>query len=72
MIDLNWHSVIKALMESLIVVELEVLIQALLQFYHNGVIPEIDVFILDGSPQSFDEDVVKHTAVSVHSDWDAG
>jgi hypothetical protein len=37
-------------MESLIVIELEISIQALFQSYHSGVIPEINVFILDASP----------------------
>ena len=36
-------------MESLIVVELEVLTQALFQSCHSGIIVEIDVFILDGA-----------------------
>ena len=62
-IDLSWRLVVKTLVESLIVIELEISIQALFQSYHSGVIPEINIFILDGSPQSFNEDVVKHTTV---------
>ena len=55
-------------MESLIVIELEISIQALFQFHRHSIVLEINVFILDGPPQSFDEDVIKHTAPAVHAD----
>ena len=71
-VHLRWCVITEALVQALVVVELEVGLQSLLQFRDGGVVHEIDVLVLDRAPQAFDEDVVQGTAPTVHADPDTG
>ena len=39
-------------------------------FRHAGVGAQIDFLVLDGSPDTFDEDVVPPSALAIHADFD--
>ena len=56
------------LVKTLPVVESEILVQTRPAVPQTGVIVEIDLFILDGSPQAFDEDIIKDPSAAIHAD----
>ena len=58
------------LMRTLAVVEGEILGQADRQFAHCGIAIQIHILVLDASPETLDEDVVKGTAPPIHADDD--
>ena len=53
-----------------LVVELDVLSQGGSRFLDRVVRPEVDLFVLDRSPDSFHEDIVAPAALAVHADLD--
>ena len=53
-----------------VVVELDLPSQEGSCFVDRVVCPEVDLFVLDCSPDSFHEDIVAPTALSVHADGD--
>ena len=53
-----------------VVVERDVLRQSRKQIVSRRVRLEVDVFVLQGSPESFDEHVVQRAASAVHADRD--
>src|SRR3712207_9239611 len=65
--SLGRGTIAQALVRPLMVVEPKVSIEPDVQGWHRGVVLEIDVLVLDGSPQPFDEDVVQGTASTVHA-----
>jgi hypothetical protein len=62
---------LKALMQPLMVVEVEITGQVLEGFFGCDVFAQVDPFILDGTPQSFREDVAQGASLAVHADVDA-
>lgn len=58
-IELSRGSVVQCLMIAVVVVESEVRADACSQCRRIGVVMEIDVFILQTSPQAFDEHVAR-------------
>lgn len=59
-------------MRALVIVELEVVAQAVPSFARVGIFGEIDLLVLDGAPQALGEDVVARSAAAVHADLYAG
>ena len=58
-------------MRTLPVVELEIARQLLACFGDALIRMQIDVLVLDATPQPLDEDVIDPTALAVHADLDA-
>jgi len=71
-VHLEGSLVAQCLMGPVLVVEPEVVPQPLHAREHIRIFLEIDFLVLDGAPQSFDEDVVEGSAFAVHADPDAG
>ncbi len=59
------------LMRSLVVVEVEVVLQRREQIEAAGEVAGIDQLVLERAPQPFDENVVERTAAAIHADQDA-
>ena len=57
-------------MRPLVVVELEIFFQALFCIIYSVVGVEINFFIFDTAPESFNKDVITPAAFSVHADLD--
>ena len=55
-------------MSALAIVKAEIRFEAGLDRRQGRVVLEIDVFIFDGAPQPFDEDVVRGPSRAVHAD----
>jgi hypothetical protein len=58
-------------MRTLIVIEPKVLAQALYQLRDGLILVQIDVLVLDRTPESFYKDVVQGSSATVHADSDA-
>ena len=58
-------------MQTLVIVERKVLVQALFQLGNPCVLAQVEVLVLDGTPEAFDEDVVPRAATTIHTDADA-
>jgi hypothetical protein len=54
-----------------LVVELEIIIDPSSGFCHTVVGFEIHLFILQGTPHPFDEDIVDPSTLAIHADLDA-
>jgi hypothetical protein len=59
-------------MQTLVIVEREILVQALFQPKNPCVLVQVDVLALDGTPEPFDEDVVQCAATTIHIDANSG
>ena len=70
--DFSRCPVAKALMRTFMVVEMEISQETQVQIHHGFVILEVDLLILEGAPQAFDEDVVSDSATAIHTDADIG
>ena len=70
MIDGCRGLVVERLMKPLAVVEVEVFVQTLDRLRHAFVIVQVNFFIFDAAPQSFNEDVVQGSTTSIHTDGD--
>src|SRR5450759_805045 len=66
--DLGRCAISQALMGTLLVIEPKVLAKSGVQLWHRLVISQVDVFILDGPPKSFDKDVVQGATPPIHTD----
>ena len=55
-------------MKTLPVVEREILVQTRPAVPQTGVVVEVDLFILDGSPQAFNEDIIEDPSAAIHAD----
>ena len=55
-------------MKPLVVVEVEVLAQALDGLGHTFVVVQIDLFVFDAAPEPLDKDVVQCSAAPIHTD----
>ena len=53
------HRVVETLVVALVIVEVEVGRQAAGQCWERRVVTDVDVFVLDRTPQAFDEDIVE-------------
>ena len=49
-------SVAQALVQALLVIEVEVVVQPRIQFRNGAIVQEVDVLVLDRAPQAFDKD----------------
>ena len=67
-IDMEWSFVAKGLVRPLMIVELKVGPEPFNALENIFIVPDVDLFVLDGTPQSFDEDVVEGPTSSVHAD----
>ena len=63
--------VVKRRVWSVLIVKLEVFLQAPLRIVHAVVGVQIKLFVFDAAPQSFHEHVVTPAALAVHADLDA-
>lgn len=52
------------------IVFVEELPQACAQIGERGVLVQVDVLVLDGAPEAFDEGIVQRTAATIHTDSD--
>ena len=64
--------ILQALMKPLVVVESKVTGQAGDQSEHGGIIFQVNVLVLDGSPQALDKDVIQGATSAIHTDADVG
>ena len=55
-------------MGSLVVVEKNILAQSIMQAFYAIVAFDINVFVFEGPPESFYEDIVKTPSFSIHAD----
>ena len=62
--------VVKRLMRTLLVVKREEIGQSPVQGIHRGVVLQVDVLVLDRTPQSLDKNIVCRTATTIHADLD--
>ena len=70
MIERGGRVVAERLMRALMVVEMEVAVQRAPQLVTVGEVAGVDQFVLQRSPQPFDEDVVESPSAAVHADAD--
>ena len=56
-------------MQPFLVIELDVSGQSRIEFRNNSVVLEVDVFVLDGAPETFNEDVVQSTTTEFMLIW---
>jgi len=59
-------------MRALLVVEAEVIAQALFQLHHRLVLVQVDMLILDRAPEPLDEHIVQGAPATIHADADVG
>ena len=57
-------------MRTLVIVEVEVVLQRREQFEASCEVAGIDQLVLERAPQTFDENVVERTAATIHADQD--
>lgn len=69
---LSWGAFFQALMSPLMIVKLHVPGQPVVQPRHIGVLLQVDVFVLEATPEPLDEDVVHRTAATIHTDENIG
>ena len=70
--NVSRRQIAKALMRPFVIVQLEVAFQAGGQSRHGSVFLDVNVFVLHGAPEAFDEDVVKGATTAVHADPNVG
>ena len=70
-IEVSRYEVVQSLVRAVVVVEVEVVSQPLNQERDGLIEVEVEVFVFDGAPEAFDEDVVEGSAATVHADADA-
>src|SRR5579863_1034219 len=70
-IDFVRRSVSETLMESPIVVEVEVLVQSFDEFRSGSVFAQIEMFVLERFPEAFDDNIIERASFRVHADLDA-
>jgi len=56
---------------TLVIVEVEVVLQRREQFEASGEVAGIDQLVLERAPQPFDENVVERASAAIHTDRDA-
>lgn len=69
-VHFRWRPTVQALVQSLMIVETEVGFQAHFQVWDSNIIHEVDVLVLHGAPQAFNEYVVQGSATAIHADLD--
>jgi hypothetical protein len=70
-VGLIWCGVVKALMRSASIVEIEIPADRIAGLADAFIGPQIDLFIFDAAPQPLDEHVVAPCALTIHADGDA-
>src|ERR1700674_4437590 len=58
-------------MRTLVIVEVEVVLQRREQFEASGEVAGINQLVLERAPQSFDENIVQRAAAAIHADQDS-
>ena len=71
-VNLLRRLVFKRLMKSLLIVKVEISAQSLFCVGDRLILVEIDFLILDASPQSFNEDIVKDATSSISTNGNLG
>jgi len=59
-------------MQPFIVIESKVLAESCIKFWDIGIVFDVDVLVLDSTPETFDEYVVHSPAPPIHTDSDIG
>ena len=62
---------VKRSMRTALVVEAEIVFQAIPCLSYRVVGMPVDCFVLDAFPESFDEDIIDPAALAIHADPDA-
>ncbi len=70
-VDLCGSAIPQALVKALMIVEVDVVAEASIEVRHGLMKVEIDMFVFDGAPETFVEDVVESPATAVHADANA-
>src|SRR5947209_5704521 len=70
-INLLRSQIVKSLMRTLIIIETEISFQPQDGFSHRLIIFQKDFFVFDRSPESFNKDIVKDPASTVHTDMNS-
>ena len=68
--DLSGSFSAESTVRTLMVVEPEVVCQALVELGDALVVPQVDILVLDRAPESLDEGVVQRSTTAVHADQD--
>ena len=68
--DFPGRPVVQALVRTFVAVEREVSCESSLTIGSRFVLLEVDVFVLDASPESLDKHVVQGAAATIHADVD--
>jgi hypothetical protein len=71
-VHIRRRAVVQALVQALVVVEVEIAMQACFQRRHHVIVHEIEMLVLDRAPQPFDKDIVQGSASTIHADSDLG
>jgi hypothetical protein len=65
-VHLRRRLIAQALVRTLMVVEVEVVMQSRFQLWDRIILHEVDVLVLDRAPQALDENVVQSSAPAIH------
>ena len=68
--DFPWRAVVQSLMGAFVAVEFEILFQPFVTIGSGFVALQVNVFVLQRSPQTFDEHVVQSATFAIHADLD--
>ena len=58
----------KRAMRALMVIKVKEVLQTAFQFRDGFIAPQVNVFVFNGTPQAFNEDIIQSTSSSVHTD----
>src|SRR5207247_520810 len=64
--------IVQCLVRTLPVVKTKVGFQIPNRVQHTGIVLQVNLFVLDGTPQPLGENVVQRAATSIHADQNAG
>lgn len=67
---LAWRKVTQGLVRALLVIEDHVRRQAEHQLAHVAVAVQVNVFVLDAAPKSFNKNIIKSAPAAIHADGD--
>ena len=69
-VNLCRRQIVQGLVDSPVIVEVEVPGQVVPGFFGMSVVMQIDFFVLHGTPEAFGEDVIERAALTIHADLD--
>jgi hypothetical protein len=67
-IYLCWYSIVKGLMEPLLIVKVQVVPHPFPCLTGTGIIFDVHLLVFNGSPQAISKNIVKRTTFAIHAD----